>query len=539
MNKRTLLMVVSIVASLALVATGTLAYLTDTDSDVNVMTLGNVDIEQLEMKRDEDVANDATLVDGDLLTFEDGIKLYPAYPAAGDSAYAVDAAPIVWGPYVTEVGASNSLFDDASLTGAVDKMIFVENTGASEAYVRTFIAYEMPDGFDASKLVLVRNENTDDVEWNDHGLIIVEGTQYAVMSATYQQPLAAGAVSVPSLLQVALHHSATNDDMVMLGETYEILALSQAVQTENMPEDPTEALNAAFNNGKAVDSTALLTWFSAMEGLPVTTAATAEELAAALAEGGTVVLTDDITVTSTMNVAKGEDVVLILNGNDISYAVENDKASAIINNAGTMEITGEGTISFVAKNPDLGAIPAYATNTISNTGTLTIGEGVTVTNGSEGGASYAVDNHGVFTLDGGTLVGDRCALRIAKYNQDNVVFVMNSGRVEAKTPAWIQLPSSNPAVAPNISVTINGGTIESTKATSADNNVLYTYSYGNSHANTSITINGGEFLGGTVSIGSGYKGDAPELTINGGTFEYNVLQWLENDDSKVLYAANK
>ncbi|MBQ4074373.1 MAG: hypothetical protein IJD39_04135 [Clostridia bacterium] len=248
-------------------------------------------------------------------------------------------------------------------------------------------------------------------------------------------------------------------------------------------------------------------------------------------------LTADVTVSGTVNVPAGKDVVLDLSGHDLSYAVTNSGAAAIISNKGALEITGEGTISFVAANPDLGAIPAYATNTITNTGTLTIGEGVIVTNGSEGGASYAVDNHGVFYLNGGTLIGDRCALRVAKYNQDNVVFVMNGGRVKAKTPAWIQLPGSNASDAPKISVTINGGTMQSTKATSADNDVMYTYSYGNSHANTEITINGGSFLGGTVSTGAGYKGDAPKLTINGGTFEYDVLQWLADGTSKVLYEA--
>lgn len=262
-------------------------------------------------------------------------------------------------------------------------------------------------------------------------------------------------------------------------------------------------------------------------------------LANAIANGGDVVLTDDVVVNSTITVPSGKTVTLDLNGNDISYAVSNSGASAIIDNRGNLEIVGKGTISFVAENPDLQAIPSYATNTITNEATLVIGEGVVVTNESDGGASYAVDNKGVFTLDGGTLIGKRCALRIAKYNQDNVKFTMNSGLVMGATPAWIQLPGSNASVAPTIDVVINGGTFETTKATSADNNVMYTYSYGNSHAKTSITINGGEFLGGTVSIGSGYKGDAPVLTINGGTFEYDVLQWLENDDSQVLYSANK
>ena len=266
---------------------------------------------------------------------------------------------------------------------------------------------------------------------------------------------------------------------------------------------------------------------------------TAEKLAEELAAGKSVALSEDIVVPSTLSVPANTNVDIDLNGHSLSFAVDNSgKAAAIINNKGNLKIFGEGTISFVAADPDLGAIPAYATNTITNTGTLVIGEGVVVTNGSAGGASYAVDNHGTFVLDGGTLIGDRCALRVAKYNQDNVSFTMNSGLVQAQTPAWIQLPGSDSNVAPTINVTINGGTFQSTKASSADNNVLYTYSYGNSHANTTLTINGGSFLGGTVSIGSGYKGDAPQLIIKGGTFEYDVYQWTAAGGF-VLYEANQ
>ena len=268
-------------------------------------------------------------------------------------------------------------------------------------------------------------------------------------------------------------------------------------------------------------------------------AETFEALTDAVAAGYNVRLADDITVTSTVTVPAGADIVLDLNGNDLSYAVTNSVASAIINNSGKLEIKGEGTISFVAENPDTNVIPAYATNTITNVGTLIIGEGVTVTNGSDGGASYAVDNHGVFTLNGGTLIGNRCALRVARYNQDNVVFTMNSGVVEGETPMWIQLPGNDSSVAPNITVNVNGGTVKTTKASSGENNIMYTYSYGNSHANTTLNITGGEFLGGVVSIGSGYKGDVPALNISGGVFEYDVLQWLEGDVVNVVYPANK
>ena len=265
----------------------------------------------------------------------------------------------------------------------------------------------------------------------------------------------------------------------------------------------------------------------------------ASDLASELAAGNSVALTEDIVVDSTLNIQNGSKVDIDLNGHDLSYAVSNTGAAAIINNKGDLKIFGEGTISFVAATPDMQAIPHYATNTITNTGNLVIGEGVVVTNGSDGGASYAVDNQsGTFILDGGTLIGERCALRIARFNGDSK-FVMNSGLVKAATPAWIHLPGSDAAVAPSIDVTINGGTFQSTKTSSADNDVLYTYSFGNSHANTKVEINGGEFLGGTVSIGSGYKGDVPALTINGGTFEYDVLKWNADSTATVIYAANK
>ena len=261
-----------------------------------------------------------------------------------------------------------------------------------------------------------------------------------------------------------------------------------------------------------------------------------------------VVLGTDITLVNqkTVNIADNTAVTLDLNGYDLTSAVDNSgKAAAIFNikPTGILNVvnnaTAESKITFKASDPDLQEIPAYATNTISNDGTLTIGAKVVVENHSYGGASYAIDNRGKFTLNGGTLLGNRCALRIAKYNQDDVQFTMNGGLVQAQTPAWIQLPNNNANVAPKITVEINDGTFQSTKESSADNNVLYTYSYGNSHANTKITINGGKFLGGTVSIGSGYKGDAPTLNITGGTFEYDVLQWLEGDTYNVLYKANK
>ena len=459
--KKKLAATLSVVLILGLATLGILAYLTDTDQDVNVMTLGNVDIEQEEV-------------------FERGDNLDPGV--------------------------------------TVQKEVTVTNTGKSDAYVRTWFAFENPIDMISA-------------EWygpaaTKVGTYEIDGTDYTVFVKDYG--LVRAGKCVPSLMSVTMSAEATNDDVAKYGDTYEVLVFSQAIQVAGFENNEAAAWEAEFGAATVENNPWVNTEF----------VETAADLADALEAGKDVVLTDDVTVSKSMNVPAGKEVSFNLNGNDLSYAVSNSGASAIINNKGTLEITGTGTIAFVAENPDMQEIPTYATNTITNTGNLVIGEGVTVKNGSNGGASYAVDvQSGKFTLDGGTLVGERCALRIARFNNDTE-FVMNSGKVEAATPAWIHLPGSNASDAPKISVTINGGTFVTTKASSADNNVLYTYSFGNSHANTDITINGGEFLGGTVSIGSGYYGDAPELTINGGTFDYDVLQWVADETYEAVYNAN-
>ncbi len=465
---------------------GTVAYLTDRETETNVFTVGNVEIELTE-------------------DFEQGIKLLPG--------------------------------------SVVEKTSTIKNVGDNDAWV--FYAYGVPEELADYVGVEFTGEKwakNDEVKFTDDDECV-----YTIIALS-------DALEVNG--ESAIDFKITLDPHIDIdpdGKWHTVTANNSEQSVDivdlgwnNSMGNPMIYVNAyAIQKEEFADVNAAIKAYAGQWGTVIKHAeapvlvATADELKAALEAGESVALTADVTVDSTIDVPAGKDVTLNLNGNDLSYAVENDKAAAIINNKGTLEITGEGTISFVAANPDLGAIPAYATNTITNTGKLVIGEGVIVTNGSNGGASYAVDNHGEFILNGGTLIGERCALRVAKYNQDNVVFVMNGGLVKAATPAWIQLPGSDANVAPKISVTINDGIFQSTKATSADNNVLYTYSFGNSHANTSVTINGGMFLGGTVSIGSGYnKGDVPALTINGGTFEYDVLQWLENDDSKILYIAN-
>lgn len=490
-------------ASVAAVSVaGTLAYLSDRASAANVFTYGNVEIELNE-------------------EFEQGAQLLPG----------VD----------------------------IEKTATITNTGKTDAWVWATIAIPAAlDNEDASKNAVHFNYNAEDVgtgkwTWKDqsNAWMVAEDeindVKYNVYTILYQSALEEDETTPPVMTKVYmdyhididpdgnLHHVENGVVEDIDWNIYEdgspiIYVNAYGVQADENIDSVWKAYETygeqwGENAGK-------------IEGVTATSVSTADELAAAVANGGAVVLNNDIAVTSTINIASGVETELILNGNTLSYAVDNNGASAVINNKGDLTIGGTGTITFTAADPDLKEIPSYATNTITNTGTLTINDGITVENHSDGGASYAVDvQSGTFVFNGGVLKGESCALRIARFNADTS-FEMNGGTVIAATPAWIHLPGSNANAAPGIDIVINDGTFQSTKDSSADNDALYTYSFGNSHANTSITINGGEFLGGTVSIGAGYKGDAPTLNITGGTFEYDVLQWLENDASSVLYEAN-
>lgn len=559
MSKRTLLLVVALIVSLAVASTGTLAYLTATDSDVNVMTLGNVDIEQHEMKRAEGIAHNTTLKDGDLVPFEEGIKLYPAYPvnnAAGDySAEGTDGSLdrlMYWGPYVHTGTAGNGLWDEAKLVGAVDKMVFVENTGSSDAYFRTLIAYECPVGIEIGEpsqgAEIMINENGSDLygamteRFVDY--ITVDGVRYKVFQYVYAEALLPGEWSHPSLLQVVMTHNATNEDMALLGETYEILALSQAVATENMPTDPAVALDTAFGKVTAENATQ---WFSEMEGMPVTTVSTVEELTAALAKGGTIVLTEDLELMDqAIVVNKGVEATLVLGGNTITgYSSAETTSNQIhVKNGASLTISGEGSVEFTAGTPDTDwgeggskPYPGYANNTIRNEGKLVI-DGATIANKTAaGGASYAIDNYpgADLIVNSGEILGyDKVAIRMFSGNANVATSVtINGGVVEGKRAVWVHLPGDNAAVAPLTNLTVTGGSLNSTDDPSADYLAIYSYSFGNSYAKTNVNISGGTFNG-HVAFGGGYKGDTENVTVTGGIFNGDLGRYLANNGWEVI-----
>ncbi len=322
--KSILLTGLSFVLVAALAIGGTLAYLTNQDSDVNVMTLGNVEIKQHEYQRADGVAHNAGepgkgngVKEGALVPYEQNQPIYPAVPKNNaPTDYTAEANDLFfWGDYVYSGTAGNGLWNDDKLANVMDKMVFVENTGKSDAYFRTIIAFECPEGMEYSEgsdKEFMMNVNGSTVyNWEDGGYITLNGVRYFVMVATYQNTLKPGAQSHPSLLQVVMTHNATNEDMELLGDTYEILVFSQAVQEAGFADAET-ALNTAFG---PITTSNLKGWFSE------NAVSTVDELQEALDDavnGDTIVLADDIEGNVTVTQKPG--VKITIDGNDHNFA---------------------------------------------------------------------------------------------------------------------------------------------------------------------------------------------------------------------------
>lgn len=252
-------LVVTLTAGIAI--SGTMAYLTSQDSDVNVMTLGNVEIKQHEYQRvvNDDGTYPIKTIDGKtsylLEAFEQGKPLYPVIENPATSGW--DANATVRMSQVDSYGGM-SVF---ATPNAQDKFVTVENTGKTDAYVRTLVALEAGDG-DIS--LIGTNYHQGAWQSNNIGEITVDGNKYFLIEYVYTgaQPsdgswrhengiLPAGDTTYNNLAQVYLKAEATNEDCEALdgnnSGTYDILVFSQAVQAAGFADAET-ALNAAFGD---------------------------------------------------------------------------------------------------------------------------------------------------------------------------------------------------------------------------------------------------------------------------------------------------
>ncbi len=314
--KKILLLCLSFVLVAALAIGGTLAYLTSTDDDVNVMTLGNVQIEQIEQER-----NSA----GELVEFT---QAKPLYPAVGE---------IAWNDNKININGHDYNMFGEKLKNSVDKIVSVKNTGKSDAYIRTWIAVEDP--YDTAMIgVNVGGVGYTQSAWTTE---MIGGVQYSVTCFTYDEALQPDETSLPSLLQVYLNSKATNEDVALLGDAYDILVVSQAVQTNGFAS-AIDALEKAFGTNHP--------WTNGVK-LPAVVS-TAEELTAAIAEGGEIILSKDITdfnANNTISVAAGKNVTLNLNGHKISATANKTGNQELFLVKGNMTVKN-GTLELTAEN---------------------------------------------------------------------------------------------------------------------------------------------------------------------------------------------
>ena len=369
--KSILLTGLSFVLVTAVAIGGTLAYLTSTDSDVNVMTMGNVNIEQHEYQRvvNADGTYATATIDNQtsyvLEEFKQAKPLFPATELDSNGAPYNHGA----GDYdstrvkMAQVGSRGSM-DVFVNKNAQDKFVTVENTGLNDAYVRTIFAFEIGSLTVAEFDNVIKKSSfmTQQGVWkvSNIGIATIDGNNYYVYEYIYNGAkslggvhengvLPAGDTTYPSLCQVYMTAAATNEDCEALdgnnNGTYDILVLSQAVQTEGFSDAET-ALDTAFGDITTTNHP----WADGVK-LPAVVS-DADELAYAIAEGGEVILSKDITdfdANNTIAVATGKNVILNLNGHKLTATASKSGNQELFLVKGNMTVKN-GTLELTAEN---------------------------------------------------------------------------------------------------------------------------------------------------------------------------------------------
>ena len=216
---------------------GTIAFTGAEQQSNNELFSNKVEIKQIERERIKDESGNyisVTQMDWEnysstkLKQFTQEQEIMPAYYSTGTVKY-----------------DSNQLID-SSVKNVIDKFVYVENVGDTNAYYRTIIALECPENFDLS-LVHLNTNNSTKFSWQDIGYKTINGSRYFIKVATYQETLNPGEISVPSLLQVFLDPRTQNKDIDLIGNTFEILVKTQAIKAED-GINPLTVLNSHYGN---------------------------------------------------------------------------------------------------------------------------------------------------------------------------------------------------------------------------------------------------------------------------------------------------
>ena len=266
--KKKLIALSLVIAMLAIAAvSSTLAYFTDDDNATNVFTVGNVEIDLVEQEREYDA--EGNLVG--LKDFEDGDVLLPI------------------------VGSAQGAKDEYGMPIAenyVDKIVTVDNTGESDAYIRVYVLTPVELDDPVSSLVPLHwnwgnrffadgtyTDGATNPGWVDNGVavenvvddagapvIVVDdddGIEYYAWSFTFQDVIAAGDSTPAAICGLYLDSSVDcyrndQDELVYtfngqdidfdLSAGVTIPVYAQAVQAAGFAT-AADAFTAAYGNG--------------------------------------------------------------------------------------------------------------------------------------------------------------------------------------------------------------------------------------------------------------------------------------------------
>ncbi len=226
---------------------GVLAYLTATDSESNVMTVGDARIVIKEYERVDIDSGNANAV---IQEFKDNKHIRPSVVSNDNFNYAspsYTAAPTDYVTWSKEPGGDDiivggitgdyktPIWAPSVITNELDKMVFVKNTGDCNVYVRLCFAFEAGNYVRRARFeeMVHLNKNTADWTWtwNDK-LAEIDGTRCFIVWATHKDPVKPGQHTKISLSQIALDYSAINDHARAFGEKYEVKVFAQGIQSD-------------------------------------------------------------------------------------------------------------------------------------------------------------------------------------------------------------------------------------------------------------------------------------------------------------------
>ena len=206
----------------------------------------------------------------------------------------------------------------------------------------------------------------------------------------------------------------------------------------------------------------------------------------------TMIADDYYNVNNPITIAKGQKIVLDLNGKTISQDAPEAKASTLIDVKGTLTITdgtdagndGEDCGQIVMNSCIASASVSYGNYTINASGTLIINGGLIKCNAT-GGAVYPLNTNG------------------------GSFFIMNGGKIYTTSSTAFRMFATSAAA-----TVINGGTIEGSYA---GMQVMY-----GKNVEANVTVNGGTIKGGTYAFydyAASNAGGKCKYEFNGGTFD--------------------